>query len=49
MCSLRGVVVEVEPDLVAVERDRAVDVADGQDDDLQGPVHGFLVGGLGVR
>ena len=34
-----GVVVEVEPDLVAVERDRPVEVADGHDDDFQGPVH----------
>ena len=34
-----GVVIEHEADLVAVERDRRVDVADGQDDDFQGPVH----------
>ena len=35
-----GVVVEVEADLVAVERDRPVDVGDREDDDLEGPVHG---------
>jgi len=34
-----GVVVEVEADLVAVEGDRAVDVADGEDDHLERPVH----------
>ena len=34
-----GVVVEVEAHLVAVEPDRRVDVADGEDDDFQGPVH----------
>jgi len=37
-----GVVVEVEADLVAVEGDRAVDVADREDDDLEGPVHAVL-------
>jgi hypothetical protein len=31
-----GVVVQLETDLVAVERERAVDVADGKDDDLAG-------------
>ena len=40
MCSLLRVVVELEADLVAVERDRAVDVADGQYDDFERPVHG---------
>src|SRR4029453_188930 len=34
--------VQVEADLVAVERDRAVDIADGKDDDLEGPVHDVL-------
>jgi hypothetical protein len=34
------VVVELEADLVAIEGDRRVDVADGQDHDFQGPVHG---------
>ena len=35
-----GVVVERETDLVAVERDRPVDVADREQNDLEGPVHG---------
>ena len=34
------VVVEVEADLVAVEGDRRRQVADRDDDDLEGPVHG---------
>jgi hypothetical protein len=34
-----GVVVEVEADLVAVELDGAVDVADREHDDLERPVH----------
>ena len=38
------VVVELETDLVAIERDRGVDVADGQDDDFEGPVHGCSSG-----
>jgi len=37
---VRGVVVELEADLVAVELDGGIDVADWEDDDLQGPVHG---------
>ena len=37
-----GVVVEREADLVAVERDGAVDVADGEEDDLERPVHDVL-------
>src|SRR5436190_6098932 len=37
------VVVEVKADLVAVERDRAVDVADGEDDDFEGPVHAEIM------
>src|ERR1044071_5464065 len=37
------VVVEVEADLVAVERDRVVDVADGEDDDFEGPVHARMM------
>ena len=41
-----GVVVEMEADLVAVERDRCVDVADGQDHDFQGPVHGLVLSGV---
>ena len=34
-----GVVIELEADLITVEGDRPVDVADGQDHDFQGPVH----------
>ena len=34
------VVVEVKPDLVAIERDGALDVADGEHDDFQSPFHG---------
>ena len=37
--ALRRVVVEVEAHLVAVERDRPVDVAHGEHDDLERPVH----------
>ena len=37
-----GVVVEGEPQPVAVELDRRVDVRDGDDDHLQGPVHDAL-------
>jgi hypothetical protein len=33
------VVVEREADLVALERDRSVDIVDGQHDDLKGPIH----------
>ena len=32
-------VIELEAELIAVERNRPIDVADGQDDDFQGPVH----------
>src|SRR5206468_12289142 len=35
--------VQVEADLVAIERDRAVDVAHGQDDDFEGPVHAGMM------
>jgi hypothetical protein len=42
------VVVEIEADLVAVELDRSVDVADGQHDDFEGPIHGrFSIAGWG--
>src|SRR5207244_8817353 len=34
-----GVMIEIEADLVTVELDRAIDVADRQDHNLQGPVH----------
>jgi len=39
-----GVVVDVhvEPELVGVERLRPVDVGHGDEDDLEGPVHGVL-------
>src|SRR3989442_1534313 len=36
------VVIELEADLVTVELGRMVDVADGQDHNLKGPVHGPL-------
>src|SRR6185503_9484000 len=40
-----GVVVEVESDLVAVERDRPIDIADGQDHDFERPVHAVVLPG----
>src|SRR5207237_306198 len=36
---VRGVVIEVEADLVAVEGHRSGDVRHGQDHDFEGPVH----------
>ena len=41
------VVVEDEPDLVAVERDRAVEIGHRHDDDLQCPVHVTVSSGFG--
>lgn len=43
---VRGVVVEVEADLVAVELDGAADVGDGKDDNFEGPVHTANLGGV---
>ena len=37
----RVVMVEVEPDLLRVELDRAIDVTHGHRDQFQLPVHGF--------
>jgi hypothetical protein len=37
------VVIEGEADLLAVELDRPIDVADGQDHDFQGQIHGLIL------